>query len=153
MLSLVDGASDFYDKSEVIVLYHALNNQAFARLVLIARGFYLSFYKKNKFVKIIGFISSIKCSLTYVLICLVIFQLFYLTDHFFQSVHDTCPRNSWAPKLMTFGRRRYRNWNWIKSLKRLHKVRVQAVTREPGTLAWGTPPRPGPGKIVLKDFE
>ena len=46
MLSLVDGASDFYDKSEVIVLYHALNNQAFARLVLIARGFYLSFYKR-----------------------------------------------------------------------------------------------------------
>jgi len=60
MLSRVDGASDFHDKSEVIVLYHALNNQAFARLVLIAGSFYLSFYK-NKFVNIIvGFIFSAK---------------------------------------------------------------------------------------------
>ena len=65
MLSRVDGASDFHDKSEVIVLYHALNNQAFARLVLIAGSFYLSFYK-NKFVNIIvGFIFSIICTLAY----------------------------------------------------------------------------------------
>ena len=103
MLSRVDGASDFHDKSEVIVLYHALNNQAFARLVLIAGSFYLSFYK-NKFVNIIvGFIFSIICTLTYILIYLVIFQLFYLTDNFFQSIHDSNPRTSWAAPRLTFG--------------------------------------------------
>ena len=68
MLSCVEGASDFHDKSEVIVLYHALNNQAFARLVLIAGSFYLSFYK-NKFVNIIsGSISSIIRPVTIILI-------------------------------------------------------------------------------------